>query len=186
MRLVNFFVKRAIGSQTIKSTSKKVYIMGKVYSIKLTDGSRNRIKINENHLDITLHPPTKSNFEQYLSSWYRRQARAEFYRAVEFWLPEFERLNYDIPYPQLKLFVMRKAWGRCYYTKGVITINLRLYTMPKECIDYIILHELTHFVAHDHGPLFKGILDKIDPQWRIKEAMLRKLEGQMYVHKQSN
>lgn len=178
MRVIKFFVRTKVDTkQPIRTTSKKVAMIGKEYAIKIVEGKRNRVSVGESHLDVVLFPTTKVNFETYLASWYRRQARNTFYKAVEKWLPEFERLDYDIPYPQLKIFAMRRAWGRCYYTKGVITVNLRLFSMPQDCIDYIMLHELTHFVAHDHGQLFHAILDKIDPLWRRKEAQLRQIES---------
>lgn len=178
MRLIKFLVRKKIDNQQVmRSTSKQVAMLGKMYPIKIVEGKRNKVVVHEDHLEVTLFPATRVNFENYLSGWYRRQARNLFYKAVDKWLLEFDRLEYDVPYPQLKLFMMRRAWGRCYYTKKVITVNLRLFSMPPECIEYIMLHELTHFIAHDHGQLFYAILEKIDPTWARKEALLRQLES---------
>lgn len=177
MRVIKFFVRKRIDTmKPIRSTSKKVAMLGFLYPIKIVDGAKNKVKVTDDHLEVTLFPATKVNFENYLEGWYRRQARSCFYKAVDKWMPDFERLGYDIPYPQLKIFNMTRAWGRCYYTKGVITLNLRLFSVPQECVEHIVLHELAHFVAHDHGPLFHAVLDKVDPDWRSKQARLRQIE----------
>ncbi len=159
-------------------TTKKVLILGKLYSFKISEGKRNSCKIEGDIINVTLYPATKDNFQRYIDGWYTRLARKRYYEAVDKWAPEFKRLDYEIPYPRLKIYQMYKAWGRCYYMKDVITINSKLIRMPDECVDYILLHEMTHFVAHDHGMLFRAIMDKIDPDWRKKEGLLRNLEQQ--------
>ncbi len=172
-------VFRLVGGQgrTIRSTSKRLLIHTKSYPIILSEGTRNSLKLNDNVAHITLNPCTSENLKAYLGSWYRRRARKEFLDSFNKWLEDFERLEYKIPKTRLKTYAnMSRVWGRCYYQKGVITLNLRLLTMPKECIDYILLHEMAHFIAHDHGPLFLSILTRIDPHWREKEALLRSLE----------
>lgn len=175
--MFNIF-RKVVAPRPMRTTSVKIAMLGVIYPIKIIEGARNSTTIKADHIAVTLHPATRDNFDRYIAGWYRRAARAEFHRAMEKWLPEFERLDYIFPTPQLKIYHMRKAWGRCYYTKAVITLNMKLFRLPQECIDYILLHELAHMVAHDHGPLFRAILDKIDPQWRQKEAKLRLIEQQ--------
>lgn len=161
----------------IRTTTQKVAILGRLYGIHIHEARRNCTTISETHVEVGLNPATRGNFANYINGWYRRKAREEFHRAMWMWLEEFERLDYIFPTPQLKIYGnMRRVWGRCYYTKGVITLNIKLYRLPVECLEYIVLHELTHMVAHDHGELFRAILDKIDPEWRLKEAQIRKLE----------
>ncbi|MFI3294508.1 MAG: YgjP-like metallopeptidase domain-containing protein [Rikenellaceae bacterium] len=161
----------------MRTTSATMVILGVRYPLKIVEGKRNSARLMGDHIEFTLYPATRENFARYSQSWYRRQARREFEDSMSKFTPEFERLEYEIPDAQLKIYGnMRRAWGRCFYMKGVITLNLKLYRLPKECIDYILLHEMAHFIAHDHGQLFRAILDKIDPQWRKKEATLRLIE----------
>ena len=157
-------------------TTKKVIIGTQSYGFKITEGTRNSCKIVDGAIHVTLFPATKENFYKYIDGWYTRLARKRYYQAVEKWAPEFKRLDYDIPNPRLKIYRMQRAWARCYYMRDVITINSKLFRMPDECVDYILLHEMTHFIAHDHGMLFRAIMDKIDPDWRKKEGLLRNCE----------
>ena len=174
--LRNLFKKIKTTTNPYTRTTKKIIIGTKFYSFKITEGTRNSCKIEGEVIYVTLFPATKENFQRYISSWYTRLARKRYYEAVEKWLPEFKRLDYDIPNPRLKIYQMKRAWGRCYYTRDVITLNSKLFRMTDDCIDYILLHEMTHFIAHDHGMLFRAIMDKIDPDWRKKEGVLRNLE----------
>lgn len=106
-------------------------------------------------------------------NWYRRQARKSFQAAVDRWLPLFRAAGHAIAPPRLKIFVMRRAWGRCYYTKGLITLNLHLVKTPQACIDYIVLHELCHFVVSNHSQAFYRLVESFLPEWRESDAQLK-------------
>ncbi|MEG2319103.1 MAG: YgjP-like metallopeptidase domain-containing protein [Mucinivorans sp.] len=166
---------------TIRFKIANPIIMGRKYKIEAHVTGRNSFKIEDGVIIFTLKDSTKANFQNYYTTWYKRLARKEFLKAVELWLPSFESLGYEIPKPRIKIFKMHRAWGRCYYTKGLITLNLNLLMLPQECIEYIALHELSHFVAHDHGPLFKATLTKIDPQWTSKKMLIRELEPKLVL-----
>ena len=157
-------------------TARKVIIGTQSYGFKIKEGKRNTCKIEDGVINVTIFPATKENFHKYIDGWYTRLARKRYYESIDKWMPEFKRLDYDIPYPRVKIYRMHRAWARCYYTRDVITINSKLFRMTDDCIDYILLHEMTHFIAHDHGMLFRAILDKIDPDWRKKEGALRNFE----------
>jgi predicted metal-dependent hydrolase len=66
----------------------------------------------------------------------------------------------------LKLKPMKSIWGSCHYVKRIITYNTELTKVPDELVEYIVVHEMTHFKAHDHGPEFRKLMDKNLPQWR--------------------
>ena len=75
--------------------------------------------------------------------------------------------------PQLKLRKMRSQWGNCHWAQGYITLNTALARCPEHLRDYVALHELLHFLHHDHGPEFRGLLDAIMPDWRARREELR-------------
>ncbi len=157
----------------IKSVRRKIILGGDIYSISLKAGSRNSCKRTEGLLTVTLKEMTRENFETYITAWYRREARKLFKTSFEKWHDVMRRMGYDIPMPQIKIFDMRRAWGRCYYTKGLVTMNLRLATAPAECIDCIVLHELCHFLVQSHSKQFYALMTHFDPNWREKEAALK-------------
>ena len=73
--------------------------------------------------------------------------------------------------PDMKLLAMKKQWESCSQ-KGRIHLNPQLVKAPRECIDYVILHELCHLKEHNHSPRFYGLLDRNMPDWRERKAKL--------------
>lgn len=69
---------------------------------------------------------------------------------------------------------MKTLWGSCHLRTRSITFNSRLYAAPKECVEYVVVHELTHFRVPDHGPRFKALMNERLPQW---PALRRRLNG---------
>ena len=74
--------------------------------------------------------------------------------------------------PVLKLRVMKARWGSCRPKTAVITLNTRLAFYPKEYIDYVILHEWTHFLHADHSKAFWAELVLRLPDWEERRKTL--------------
>ena len=73
----------------------------------------------------------------------------------------------------MRLQAMRVQWGSCSPT-GRITLHPGLVRAPRECIDYVVLHELCHLASHDHSPRFYRLLDRHLPGWK---AVKQRLDG---------
>ena len=79
-----------------------------------------------------------------------------------------------VPYPELRVRKMKSQWGNCHWAQGYITLNLALVRCPAHLRRYVALHELVHFLHHDHGPGFYGTMDRLMPGWR---ELRRELKG---------
>ena len=79
--------------------------------------------------------------------------------------------------PKLKLRKMRSQWGNCHWVQGYITLNTALGRCPEGLRDYVALHELVHFLHHDHGPGFYAEMDRLMPDWRARRKELRRWGG---------
>jgi predicted metal-dependent hydrolase len=74
---------------------------------------------------------------------------------------------------------MERQWGSCSPT-GRLTLNAHLVKAPRECIDYVIIHELCHLQERNHGPRFHRLLDAQMPGcWRIMKERLDGLVEQI-------
>ena len=60
---------------------------------------------------------------------------------------------------------MKSVWGSCHWAKRHITYNMDLARQPRELVEYVVVHELTHFAVHNHGPRFKALMDERLPGW---------------------
>jgi predicted metal-dependent hydrolase len=73
--------------------------------------------------------------------------------------------------PPMRLQAMKIQWGSCS-PAGQLTLNPHLVKAPRECIDYVLLHELCHLKEHNHGQKFYRLLERHLPQWHVKKARL--------------
>lgn len=75
-----------------------------------------------------------------------------------------------------KIRKMKTLWGSCHWRKRVVTYNAELARAPRELVEYVVVHELTHFDVHDHGPRFAALMDARLPAWRELRRRLNKRE----------
>ena len=73
-----------------------------------------------------------------------------------------------------EIHAMRSQWGNCHWMQGYITLNTALVRCPPLLRDYVALHELVHFLHHDHGPGFYAVMDALMPQWRQLRQELKR------------
>ena len=80
---------------------------------------------------------------------------------------------YGVGMPVLKIRKMRTQWGNCHWMQGYITLNVALHRCPEHLRDYVALHELVHFMYHDHGAGFCAAMDRLMPDWRERRRELK-------------
>ncbi len=105
----------------------------------------------------------------------RDQCLALFTQVTADLLPRLA--PYKAAMPQVKLREMTSRWGSCAYKKGQITLNTRLYHAPRECLEYVALHELCHFVHPDHSPAFHALMASLMPDYKSRKAELERWSG---------
>ena len=66
---------------------------------------------------------------------------------------------------------MKTRWGSLS-TKGTMTLNLDLIRTPRECLEYVIIHELCHLTCRYHDAAFYGLLEKHLPDWKQRKHKL--------------
>jgi len=108
-----------------------------------------------------------------LTEWYRREGEHLFAERVEAWYPRFER--YGIRKPKVYIRQMRSQWGSCT-AGGKMTLNIKLLQVPRQFIDYVIVHELCHLIEHNHGKDFYALMTRIMPDWEEQREKLNSFE----------
>lgn len=150
----------------------------KDYLTVQTEGTRQvRRKVQLYNLDMILavgyrvKSPRGTQFRRWATERlgeYRQRAREVFAdRLTTVAAP----LRWVKQLPQTRLQLMTVQWGSCS-PSGRITLNPLLVKAPRECIDYVLLHELCHLLQHNHSPKFYRTLDRHMPNWRaVKEKL---------------
>ena len=73
-----------------------------------------------------------------------------------------------------KIRRVKSIWGCCHWRSRYITYNAELAHAPRELVEYVVVHEFTHFAVHGHGPKFYALMDKRLPGWQILRKRLNK------------
>ena len=75
-----------------------------------------------------------------------------------------------------KIRKVKSLWGCCHWRDRYITYNAELAHTPRELVEYVVVHEYTHFAAHDHGPRFYALMDERLPGWQALRRRLNRRE----------
>ena len=67
---------------------------------------------------------------------------------------------------------MKTLWGSCSRKRGIINLNYYLYKAPIPCIEYVILHEITHFLHHYHNKDYYDCLTIYMPEWKERKKQI--------------
>ena len=142
-------------------------LWGKEYVLQLISNHNvKHVLVNEN--TIYLPVPQRSTIEK------RKKILDEFYREeLKRAIPEvLDKCSKIVGRTPKSINVRKmKNWGNCKQD-GRITLNLNLAKKDKECLEYVMIHELCHLIEFNHGKNFKKLMDKFCPDWKeIKKRL---------------
>jgi len=158
------------------------FYLGKRYVLKVIVDAEQApsVKLSRGKLLVTLshklnnsvgEKESSNQFEivkPLIDKWYQHRAKAVFNERLSELLP---RAIWVKGIPSFRVLAMKKQWGSCS-TKGNLMLNPHLVKAPKECIDYVILHELCHIAVHNHSEQFWRLLTQVIPNWKEVKANL--------------
>ena len=151
--------------KTIKKVERKkekidfFYYLGNKYDIIIMPGSD--VTIIENTIYV-------ESIDK-LQKWYKKEARKLFQERLDYIYPKFSE---DIPYPKLRIRKMTTRWGVCNRKNLTVTLNLDLMKYDITKLDYVIVHELSHFVHFNHSSAFWNVVEKYCPKYKqIKKEL---------------
>lgn len=130
-----------------------------------------KVEVHPRRLVLCVRPGTSSEKRQsILAAWYRSQLRQEAISLIDKWQ---QRLHVKAN----KLFIqaMTRQWGSCNTSTRNIRLNTQLAQKPKDCLDYVTLHELAHLRVPSHGDEFIALLDSHLPDWEERRRLLNNL-----------
>jgi len=147
--------------------------LGRQYRLKVENGDKNTVKLKFGILSIQTPDHSTQHVRKILQAWYYAKAQTVFTDRYKVCLQNLERLGI-IHNSGFQLRYMSKRWGSCAGT-GNISLNPELIAAPKECIDYVITHELCHLKEHNHGPAFYRLLTVAMSDWEQRRKKLNEL-----------
>ena len=70
---------------------------------------------------------------------------------------------------------MKTRWGSCNPKAGTILLNTELAKKPRECLEYVVVHELVHLLEPTHNARFVALMDQFLPAWPHHRRVLNRL-----------
>ena len=148
-----------------------VYLLGKPYAVALAKGERNFVAEDEGNLVLTVKDPqdpalrTKT-MEAFLS---RRclEVTEALCRQIQ---PDMAPLG--VPMPKIKVRSMTSRWGTCKPSASQVTFARQLVAAPLACVEYVVCHELVHFLHPNHSKAFYACLAVFLPDWKARRQRL--------------
>lgn len=83
--------------------------------------------------------------------------------------------QHGFTYRSVRIKQLRSRWGSCDQQQN-ISLNLYLMQLPWECIDYVLLHELTHTRVMRHGPPFWAAMAAVLPEVQARRRAMRRYQ----------
>lgn len=144
-------------------------------------GIRHRLKVTERpgraHIEpegsrLILYVPVGTSTErrrEVLDRWYREQLRLAIPGLIAKWEAKLE-----VSVPRWSIRRMKTKWGSCNRETRHLWFNVELAKKHPDCLEYIVVHEMTHYLERNHGERFTKLMDGFMPDWRARREQLNR------------
>lgn len=145
--------------------------LGKAYRLKAIKADTASVILKNGYINISDRTIESHVIRQKLEKWYHKQARVHLNHLFQDCCQNFP---VQITTPTIQIRSMKSRWGS-FSKSGILTLNSDLIRAPKDCIRYVIYHELCHAVYSDHSKEFYGLLDKVFSDWKNRKQKLEEI-----------
>ncbi len=155
------FLSKAIKHEEIKKLKdENFYYLGKMYNVIIAPFN----SINTSDCNIYVKEI------KVLNKWIKKQTFTIFSERLNYWVSVFTE---NIPKPNLKIRKMTSRWGVCNRKNNNVTLNSELIKYDIKQIDYVIIHELSHFVHFNHSKEFWNTVSKYCNDYKLQRKILK-------------
>jgi len=147
--------------------------LGNEIEVSVVKSPKNLVWSDER--SIIIFTPDVENQEKIIKQfdkWWKSEADKILSAHLDKLYPIIEK--HGIPKPTFNLRKMKTQWGSCSYTKGKVTFNQFLIKAKPEEVEYVVLHELAHFLHPNHSKMFYSFLGSCLPDWKERRNALNK------------
>ena len=145
-------------------------ILGRQITIQVIQSDHNHVEKDDQHLFIYTVDLNQTVVDDQFDKWWQKQAKVYFQTVLDRQYPIIR--NHGISKPAIFVRKMKTLWGSCGRKSDRINLNYYLYKAPVPCIEYIVFHELAHFVYPHHNKDFYDFITIYMPDWMERMKML--------------
>lgn len=137
------------------------YLFGTRYYLKVEEITTGQSVIETRGTTMFMRLNKVSNRRAFMQDFYRTQLKQVIEGLLEKWTSLLSITDYNW---QIKS--MKTQWGSCTRKSRTLLFNLELARVPKECVEYVVVHELTHLTVPNHNKFFEILMTQRLPRWR--------------------
>lgn len=156
----NFLFKNLKRMERKQEQDEKFLLLGNEYNIIVMTDSKVEI------VGSNIYTPSIKK----LDSWLKKEMKDLFLKRIDYYYNLFEE---DIPYPNMRIRKMTTRWGVCNRKSNTVTLNSELIKYDITKLDYVVVHELSHFIFFNHSKDFWNLVSKYCPNYKQIRKELR-------------
>jgi len=148
------------------------YVWGKRYLLKVVEDDKiPLVKLKHSEMILRVRPETdEMKRRTIVEEWYRMELKEAALPLILKWEPII-----GVKVKRLFIQRMKTKWGSCNHKAHTIRLNTDLAKKPRECLEYIIVHEIAHLLEPTHNDRFLSLMDKFIPKWQFYRDHLNRL-----------
>lgn len=148
--------------------------LGQPYHIEVVESHKSFMFIDEDTKTIIFF--LKQNTPQERERVFYREGAKMLKAMINERREEWDQaicIAHQKPLPKITIKYMTSRWGSCTPSRSHISMSVRLIHYPKECLDYVLLHEYAHILMPNHGRAFYELVGHYMPAWKTYSDELK-------------
>jgi hypothetical protein len=150
--------------------------LGRNYRLKVLTGDLQPVKLKQGYLQVTVPMEQKSDqalIRKLLQDWYLDRASDKL---------EQKSIKYSeqmgVQPTKIKVKEYKSRWGSCN-SRGEISYNWKIIMTPHRIVDYLVVHELSHLIHHNHSKQYWNQVRSIVPDYQDRRDWLKTNAGSL-------
>ncbi len=151
-------------------SGESIHFLGQAYKLNVVEvKGRVHVDICGDILNLYIGAGSSVESRKYaIYNWYADELETRLRSLI----PKWEKIL-GVKSHGVRIKNVKSKWGSCNIRTGVIMFNLHLMSKPIECVEYIVVHELTHLIEIGHNARFYSIIERVLPSWRAIDKLLK-------------
>jgi len=157
------------GSSPTFSKEDVLYYLGEPYPLQQHVWEKKSTKLLKQEEDFLLcyHHYDEKLFRKHVDAFYRSEAEQYIPPLVENWSRVMQ-----LSYQKISFRKTKRQWGSCS-NRNALSFNTMIMKLPKEIIEYIVVHELAHILHKHHQKDFWDCVASYLPDYKARIAVLK-------------
>lgn len=143
-----------------------VFLFNKKYRLVVKDVKVKKCVIHDDEIYI---------YSSHIQETLDRFLKEKLYDYISVKIQDYLKNDFYLAYPEIQIKKMKSRWGACFYQNQKVCFNFYLVHLEYDLIDYVIVHELCHFIEANHSRRFYLEIEKRLPDYRDKEKRLKEI-----------